>query len=354
MRLSIVGHSEIAPAATTQTPASMGDTQPSEAQPQNFQDTTFPESPNQTQRTQQQQSPMTPLQCSSASVPYTYSELDWSSTLWTPVVIRADPCAALSAAQLLRDKVGQMDDVVMDIPLGRARHAAVVGRRGYVLANMSARTNVRIMVPRRELRHDVIQLEGDLENVKQCLDRVLTIAADPPGSSSSRKRGKDCIGGTESNKTVKDGRNSSNNNKTCVSAFGPRQPPEKNEDAASVVLNLSSVPSQHKMRMIGKRTETLIKKKKADDSTWKLTVTGSSAERIQSAVAILKRWNEDNASNLNDSNEGSAAINPSNPHNAPSKSRGRGRQRNNRNRSNKPGKASGIACAGNANSGPSS
>ena len=41
---------------------------------------------------------------SSSSVPYTYSELDWSSPDWTPsVVIRADPCAALAAAQRLED-----------------------------------------------------------------------------------------------------------------------------------------------------------------------------------------------------------------------------------------------------------
>lgn len=89
---------------------------------------------------------------SSSSVPYTYSELDWSSPDWTPVVIRADPCAALAAAQRLEDMVDEFDEVVMDVPISRNRHAALVGKRGLVLANLSADTNVRIMVPRSRRR----------------------------------------------------------------------------------------------------------------------------------------------------------------------------------------------------------
>jgi len=111
--------------------------------------------------------------------------LDWSSPHWTPVVIRADPCAALSAAQRLEDIVGELDEVVLDLPLSRSKHASLIGKRGLVLANLSADTQVRIMVPRRELRHDVVQLEGQLQNVQQCLEKVLQLASNTSGTAST-------------------------------------------------------------------------------------------------------------------------------------------------------------------------
>ena len=113
-----------------------------------------------------------------SSVPYTYSDLDWSNPHWTPVVIRAEPIAALAAATRIQELVGgpdHLDDVIVDLPLHRNRHATLIGKRGVVLMNVSADTNVRIMVPRRELRHDMIQLEGNLSRVKKCLERVVTI-----------------------------------------------------------------------------------------------------------------------------------------------------------------------------------
>lgn len=234
VRLSIVGHqNEIAAAGA----AAIGDQVSPDGSLEQSQ-----QSPTQVQQTQKPTTP-TPLQ---SSVPYTYSELDWSSQLWTPVVIRADPCAALMAAQLLRDKVGQMDDIVMDVPLGRAKHAAVVGRRGYVLANLSADTNVRIMVPRRELRHDVIQLEGDLDKVKQCLERVLVIACDTAGGGKKKLGGATPANGAASNNTA----SSTNNNS------GSQRQQEKNEDkAAPVVVTLSALPSQTKLRTVGRKTD---------------------------------------------------------------------------------------------------
>ena len=306
-----------------------------------------PQSPNPSQveqshlnqAQQQQQLLMTPLQqqhSGAASVPYTYTELDLSSPLWTPIVIRADPCAALTAAKLLRDKVGQMDDIVMDIPLGRAKHAAVVGRRGYVLANLSADTNVRIMVPRRELRHDIIQLEGQLDKVKQCFERVLSIANDAAGSSNNNNSSNNA---TNSNKKNKGGKNSSSD-KNC-------------DDNTSIVIKLSVLPSQTKLRTIGRKSDTIIKKKKADDNCWDLTVTGSSPENVQSAVAILKKWSEDNANKdaNNSKAEGNDASNSSSNNNnnttsggnstPNNKSRGRGRHQKRggpkRNRNNNNG-----------------
>lgn len=245
---------------------------------------------------QQQQLQMTPLQSSATSVPYTYTELDWSSPLWTPVVIRADPCAALTAAQLLRDKVGPLDDIVMDVPLGRAKHAAVVGRRGYVLANLSADTHVRIMVPRRELRHDIIQLEGQLDKVKQCLERVLNIVSSDQTTGTM----------TTPSSTAA-GSNSKKNNKG-----GNKADKHNTADTTSVVIKLAILPSQTKLRTIGRKSDTIIKKKKNNESTWDLTITGSSPQNVQSAVAILKKWSEDkdiSNSNGNNNNNSTSASN---------------------------------------------
>ena len=336
VRLSIVGHQLLQQQQQQQQQQLLqggGDMNPAaspgnDLQLQHLQIPAAPQSPNPSKGEQspmphaQQQMLMTPLQqqySAAASVPYTYTELDLSSPLWTPIVIRADPCAALTAAKLLRDKVGQMDDVVMDIPLGRAKHAAVVGRRGYVLANLSADTNVRIMVPRRELRHDIIQLEGQLDKVKQCLERVLAIASDAAGNSNNNSNA------TNSNKKNKGGKNTNST--------------EKNSDnSTSMVINIPVLPSQTKLRTIGRKSDTIIKKRKTDDNCWDLTVTGSSAENVQSAVAVLKKWSEDNANkdaNKNSKAEGSdtsknnSTSSPGGNNSTPNnKSRGRGRHPN--------------------------
>jgi hypothetical protein len=67
-------------------------------------------------------------------LPFTYSDLDFSDPNWTPVVIRADPRAAFTAAAKL-EETAVVDDVVLDIPISRNKHAAIVGKRGAVLAS---------------------------------------------------------------------------------------------------------------------------------------------------------------------------------------------------------------------------
>lgn len=186
-------------------------------------------------------------QDSTETLPYTYSELDFSDPNWTPVVIRADPRAAFTAAIKLEDTVGAVDEVVLDIPVSRNKHAAIVGKRGLTLANMSADTNVRIMVPNKLRLHDCVQLEGDLDNVKRCLDRVLQVAA--------------------------------------------KAKPPKSEEVSSVLL-VQQLPSQTKLRSVGRKTETSIKKKKMDESSWQLTVSGATNDQVQNAIAMLKKWNE--------------------------------------------------------------
>lgn len=68
---------------------------------------------------------------------------------WTPVIIRGDPCGAFAAANLLLPLIDyEMDDVVLDVPIHRSRHSAIIGRHGNTIARLSADCNVRIMVPR--------------------------------------------------------------------------------------------------------------------------------------------------------------------------------------------------------------
>ena len=205
------------------------------------------------------------------SVPYTYSELDWSNAAWTPVVIRADPTAALAAAYKLQDMVQQaVDQVVMDVPISRTKHAAIVGKRGITVANLSADCNVRIMLPNKNLRHDVLQLEGDLDNVKRCLARVLQIASKAKPSNKNNSNSGGAATATD------------NNNSDAAPAA-----------AVSAHMKVSVLPSQTKIRNVGRKTDCAIKKKKMDHE-WQLTFTGSNVEQVQAAVAMLQKWKDDN------------------------------------------------------------
>jgi predicted RNA-binding protein YlqC (UPF0109 family) len=322
VRLSIVGHqNEIAAAAAA---GALEDSTQQQPQPLSPHASSPEQSPVQTQT---QNVASAPLQAAAAaassSVPYTYTELDWSSPLWTPVVIRADPCATLTAAQLLREKVGRMDDVIMDIPLGRNKHSGLIGRRGFVLANLSADTNVRIMVPSRELRHDIVQLEGDLDNVKQCLERVLVITSDIPGSKKKAATA---------------------NSTANVATSAARQQEKKEDDGVTETVTVSVLPPQAKLRTVGRRTDTSIKKKKVDGNHWEIIVHGPSAEGVKSAVATLHKWNEDNNSNNNITSSGtdkgeaaknSGSATPSRPRGGRGRPQGRNQKAKDKN-NNKP------------------
>lgn len=193
----------------------------------------------------------------SESVPYTFTALDWTSPEWTPVVIRGDPCAALCAAQRLREVAGgDLDDVILDVPMNRAKFSTLIGKRGMVLANLSADTNVRIMVPQRALRIDLIQLEGELDNVKVCFEKIV-------GMLSSLKKKSDSG--------------------------------EENTVSASVIVPI--LPSQTKLRVVAKKTETSLQKKRQADETWLITVWGQDMEHVQNAVGMLETWKNHNANN---------------------------------------------------------
>eukprot|EP00957_Ditylum_brightwellii_P057357 4349552-Ditylum_brightwellii.AAC.1 len=43
-----------------------------------------------------------------------------------------------------------MDDVALDIPIHRSKHSSIIGRKGFMIASLSADYKVRIMVPYRQ------------------------------------------------------------------------------------------------------------------------------------------------------------------------------------------------------------
>ena len=191
----------------------------------------------------------------SESVPYTYTELDWSSSDLVPVVIRGYPAAALCAAQHLREVAGDLDDVILDVPLNRSKFATLIGKRGVLLANLSADTNVRIMIPQRTLRIDLIQLEGELDNVKVCFEKIASMLA-----SLKRKNG----------------------------ASGE-------ENSVSASIEVPTLPSQTKLRVVAKKTDTSLQKKRQANDTWLITVWGQDTEHVTSAVGMLETWKNQSA-----------------------------------------------------------
>merc|ERR1719246_222145 len=107
-----------------------------------------------------------------------------------------------------------MDDLVLDIPIHKSRHAAIIGRKGLTIAALSADHNVRIMVPKsnpqapitqvgqgepypdatptsdaqfdlaeaqqlvkQRRKENIVQLEGQVDNVEACLCKLLNIVS---------------------------------------------------------------------------------------------------------------------------------------------------------------------------------
>jgi len=199
---------------------------------------------------------------------------------------------------------------VLDVPINRNKHASIVGKRGLTLANMSADTNVRIMVPNKDLRHDVIQLEGDLPNVKQCLDRVLQVTT----SSSSKASGN---GGSGANSTPASSFNKGKPSKQQISS-GEDAP----ERISQTVVLEKFLPTQTKIRAIGRKTDTSVKKRKVGDASWQLTVSGTKQDGIQNAIAILKKWHADRTVAAERKTTATAATNTASPSAADSQAEG--------------------------------
>ncbi|KAL7535506.1 hypothetical protein ACHAXR_007930 [Thalassiosira sp. AJA248-18] len=153
---------------------------------------------------------------------------------YTPVLIKGDPVGSFSAVRQILPLVDREHDpdIVLEVPIHRAKHNMLVGKGGITLAALSATYKTRIMIPpnefmsnvnsgteggeniwkQRQAQHDgvgsamlfgggdairnqmsfntnnsaaqpgtpppnIIQLEGDIDKVEHCLIKMLSIVA---------------------------------------------------------------------------------------------------------------------------------------------------------------------------------
>ncbi|VEU37364.1 unnamed protein product [Pseudo-nitzschia multistriata] len=247
-------------------------------------------------------------------VPPTYTELDFSNPQWTPIVIRADPIAALHASRAIHEicfpeYVGDRTHLVyiMDVPVPAVvetasnnsntisspntnlRHASIVGKKGNKLLQLSADHSCRIMVPPKQLGHNIIQLEAPLQECCSCL-RAISARLQPDNasdfSSGDEQECKEPLspqnGDANHHKphpsvALQANTNSSNNN---YNGQGQNQSGQtknarnrnKIENARSnyqISLIVQPLPSQTKLRNIARKTETKILRKKIPKSQQK-------------------------------------------------------------------------------------
>jgi hypothetical protein len=220
--------------------------------------------------------------------------------LWTPVMIRGDPCGSFAAARLLvpllntglpdhtshthieedldvrvpSETCTGMDDVVLDIPIHRAKHSVIIGKKGLTIANLSAHYNVRIMVPHRNMEKttsaniNIVQLEGNLDNVEKCLAHMLRVVCSLPLTTITDKS-PNANGNGEGMSTELD----ANGNKNAPSSptNGPgisiavtsKKESKYVEKTITVPPELYHlVPSLGRIRIVGKSTNTVIRRKK--------------------------------------------------------------------------------------------
>jgi hypothetical protein len=275
--------------------------------------------------------------------------------LWTPVIIRGDPCGAFAAARLLipllsagngstdantsieEDLDGSfasgsansntnhnatedsgafngMDDVVLEIPIQRARHSVIIGKKGLTIANLSARYNVRIMVPHRNMEKtnsaniNIVQLEGQLDNVEQCLASMLKVVCSLPLTTINDKTpsGPMNSNGTSSNVTDSDAKGNGNSPLLSASSNGPesRSGPgisiaitskkeskyvEKTITVPPELYHL--VPSLGRIRIVGKSTNTVIRRKKFSEAPDDVNTAMNNKEGDMDTSAIAEEPN---------------------------------------------------------------
>ena len=213
--------------------------------------------------------------------PPTYTELDFSDPQWTPIVIRADPIAAIYASNAIHDiccpeYVVDRNQLVfiMDVPVpavaatntnnSNLRHASIVGKRGNKLIQLSADHRCRIMVPPKQLGHDVIQLEAPLKECSSCLKAIMgkLQAGGPdekeqPGDATNMSVSTPPSKNSKNNATNKGNNNGKNRNDNSA----------KNNFQSTLIIQ--PLPSQTKLRNIARKTETKILKKRIPKSQQK-------------------------------------------------------------------------------------
>jgi len=207
-------------------------------------------------------------------------DTDIDDDLWTPVMIRGDPNGIFAAAKMLipllhtgpsdaieYDASSDMDDVVLDIPIHRSKHSAIIGKKGLTIANLSADNNVRIMVPHRNMEKtssgniNIVQLEGELFKVEQCLAHMLKIVCSPPPPLSANNKLSSSHRGQGQQVVPTDG--------PCITIEVTSKKESKfSEKTITVPPELYHlVPSLGRIRIIGKSTNTVIRRKKLTEAT---------------------------------------------------------------------------------------
>jgi len=219
-----------------------------------------------------------------AGVPPTYTELDFTNPQWTPVVIRSDPIATMYAAnavneiccpEYLPDRKHLV--YIFDLPVpavggggGGANinntngHASIVGKRGNTLVQLSADHHCRIMVPPKQLGHNIIQLEAPLQECCSCLEAIA--AKLQVGNSNLNSTQIVTTTTTNSgNEQEKEQKNSGPKPSSSHSKHNTDTNKEKvnnKDNNFSITLVIQPLPSQTKLRNIGRKTETKILKKR--------------------------------------------------------------------------------------------
>ncbi|KAL7532552.1 hypothetical protein ACHAXR_006332 [Thalassiosira sp. AJA248-18] len=249
---------------------------------------------------------------------------------WTPVIIRGDPVGCFSAVRQILPLVDRDHDpnIVLDVPIHRAKHNMLVGKGGIIIAALSATYETRIMIPpnefmanvgggenfwsKRQVVHmgsdvgsamlfgegggggggaaaaggsammnhnansnnnpatpgalppNIIQLEGDIDKIEQCLVKMLSIVSGerwiPTGVIVEK---------VEVNNSGN--KSASANNSAAAAAASPNAAPGKglgkDETTAEAVIVKIWTPSSKllnlgKIRKVQRKTSTVIRRKK--------------------------------------------------------------------------------------------
>jgi predicted RNA-binding protein YlqC (UPF0109 family) len=235
-----------------------------------------------------------------AVIPFTYTELDFTDTNWTPVVIRAPTMAGLVVSATILDICLEyvLDrtqiQYIFDLPISSQNqqttsgngasssvvnnaHATIIGKRGQTIMTLSANSNCRIMVPPKQLKHDIVQLEGPLKECTSCLEAISSLLSSSLGDSPN----------TPNKSTIIISSSSANNQVNNSGATTPSSASKSIAKNAQIRSNdnkyqcsfvVRPLPSQTKLRNIARRTETVIRKTRRNKSDFE-DAPASSAEK---------------------------------------------------------------------------
>jgi len=263
---------------------------------------------------------------------------------WTPVIIRGDPVGCFSAVRQILPLVDRDHDpdIVLEVPIHRAKHNMLVGKGGITIAALSATYETRIMIPPNEfmsnvgggnnfwkqrqdagsamlfgdtssnhatnntaakpagtLPSNVIQLEGDIDKIEQCLVKMLSIVA-----------GERWIPSGVIVEKAEDTNRRSKSTTNTTSSDGPTPNKAKDETTAEAVIVKIWTPHSKllnlgKIRKVQRKTNTVIRRKKLRLST--AIIDGS-------GVPLVNEKEEDVEEEVeNDEEEGGKEGSPGDP-----------------------------------------